>query len=427
MQKLKKSLSLLLLIALISPLLIGCYDRLELEGIAFVVAVGIDKGPNDTLDLTARIAIPSEMSGGTTGGDSGKGSQSSKPITIRAHTFSEAVTLLNTTVERRVSLLHLTSILIGDSLSKDGLFAQLRPLLRNRELRRTVTISFTPGSARDVFLFNEPVMEKSASRWYEAVHEVGRYTGLGAPRNLHDFFVSIQSPLEDAFAPVIAVNKAVQKQSEQKSSGSAKQAELTIKQEEPSFIPGKTARIGGNMLEFLGGAVFKEGKLVTYIDGIQTRMMLMIRGELTRTQMDFSDPLEKGKYVALEIKHAREPIVQVDYSKRPVEVSLVQKLEGDLIGVQGASDYTVTKNLHILEQVISNKLKEKQLDLILEMFHEHQAEPFGIFKKTRSHFLTMQQMKEVDFRELLKDAKVSIKVDLKMRRLGVQLGPAQER
>ncbi|ARU62354.1 hypothetical protein CBW65_16330 [Tumebacillus avium] len=429
MSPLRKRLSLLVIAALIIPLLTGCYDRIELEGMAFVVAMGIDKGPDQTVDVTARIAIPSAMPGGDGGGGGNAGgggstqnSQGSKPITVRAKTLAEALTLLNATVERRVSLLHLTSILISDSISRDGMINYLRPLVRNREVRRTLTITFTKGEAREVFLSNDPVVERSSTRWQEAIYEVGRYSWLNATKKLHEFVVSLETPFEDPYGPVMTVNKAVKKQKENSQNGSGDGGD-GLEERMPSYKPGQLARLGGNNLDMIGAAIFRNDKLVTYLDGLDTRLLLMVRGEIARTQMDFDDPLAKGKLVGVELKHARSPEITVDFSKKPVQVRVRQKLEGDLIGVQGDADYILPKNMNQVEQSISKELKERQTKLISRLFHQYQAEPFGIFKKARTQFATGQEMNDIKFRELLKDAEVTTDVDLQLRRFGVQMAP----
>jgi spore germination protein KC len=53
-----------LLIILVLPFLItGCYDRKELDDLAYAIALGIDKGDEKNLDITYQIAIPLKISG----------------------------------------------------------------------------------------------------------------------------------------------------------------------------------------------------------------------------------------------------------------------------------------------------------------------------------------------------------------------------
>jgi len=150
-----------------------------------------------------------------------------------------------------------------------------------------------------------------------------------------------------------------------------------------------------------------------------------LRGELLRTQMDFPDPYHKESYVSVEIKHARSPRIEVDLSQRPVRVHVSESLEGDLIGVQSGVNYTELKHLHLLEKKVAERLSHTQKELIERMFHEYQADPFQIFKHTRSQFATADDLVRFPFRKVLKTAKVDVTVKMNIRRTGVQTAPIE--
>lgn len=416
-------LSLLLIVSLTMAACTGCYDRIELEGMAFVVSLGIDKAPDDMIDVTARIAVPSAQDGGggrEGGGESGSQVSGAEAITVRAHTIPGALNFLNTTVERRISLLHLSNLVIGEEMAQDEQFIEyLRPLTRYREFRRTVHVFVTRGSARKTFDQNKPVLEKSVSRFTESVTNVGKHTGLTPYVIFHEFITSMEAPNQDAILPTVGINDKVKK----KTSSDDSEGESWTEETELSSEPGEVVRQGGNPLEFVGTGVFRDAKLVTMLDGIETRMLLTLRGELLRTQMDFPDPLQKGAYVTVELKHARSPHIEVDLSQKPVRVHVNESLEGDLIGVQSKVNYTELKHLHRLEQKIAERLSRTQRELIERMFHEYQADPFHIFKQTRSQFATAADLQRFPFRKALKTAKVDVLVTINIRRTGVQTAP----
>jgi Ger(x)C family germination protein len=423
----KTLLSLLVLVLAGATFSTGCYDRVELEGMAFVVALGLDKGPNNTIDVTVRIAVPGEMGGSNGASSNAAQLGGSRPITVRANTIAGALTLLNSTVERRVSLLHLTTIMIGENVAKEGVLNYVGPLVRMRDFRRTVTFFVVPGEAREIFTSNQPVLEKSMSRFHESISEISRYTGLSLSNKLHDFMIATEEPNEDPVAPVMAINQKVKQQS-QDSGTNGQQAQTGTREEtmtgkKVSFKPGEVVRMGGNSLDFIGSALFRKDKLITYLDGLETRMLLMIRGELLRTQMDFPDPQQKDKFEVIEIKHARSPDLEINLDSDPIRISIRQKLEGDLIGVQSSIDYTEENNMRVLEKSVSTTLQNMEKQLMERIFHEYQAAPFMLFRHARSQFSTVQELEEYPFREKLKTADVSVQVDLNIRRIGVQLDP----
>ncbi|WP_018132684.1 Ger(x)C family spore germination protein [Effusibacillus pohliae] len=424
MNRLRRLLSLLL-VSVLAGSVTGCYDRVELEGLAFVVSLGLDKGPDNTIDVTARIAVPRKSADGSGGGGGGGKEEAAggeKPVTVRAHSLPEALNLLNTTVERRISLIHLANLVIGDSLAREGVIEYLRPLTRLREFRRTITIFIVQGNVRQAYESNKPILEQSITRLTESLDDVGRHTGLTANKKLHEFVVSMEAPNEDAFAPTIAINRYQEDRSDREFGSREQGAQTNL-----SFRPGEVVRQGGNPLDFVGTAIFRNDRLVTTLDGIDTRMLLTVRGELLRTQMDFSDPLVQDKYVSVELKHARSPVVDVDLHANPMRIKIRERLEGDLIGTQSHIDYTRPENLLILERSIRERLQTRQEAMINRVFREHQADPFGIFKRIRGQFATLPEMRAFDYRNRLRDAVVNVEVDLQLRRIGTQLAPFNSR
>ncbi|MGZ4030926.1 MAG: Ger(x)C family spore germination protein [Tumebacillaceae bacterium] len=432
MSKRRRLLSLLAVILLMMPL-VGCYDRVELEGMAFVISMGIDKGPGNTIDVTASIAVPRKLAGGTGGGGGGGGGDqgplaAAKPITVRARSIPQALDLLNTTVERRVSLTHLSNFGISERLARDGFVRYVRPLTRYREFRRTVFMYVVPGSMREQYEKNQPVLEQSVTRFTESVADVGRYTGMTPRQYFHEFITSIEAPNEDPIAPIVAVNAESQKptphgKSDASTTNKSRGSEEEEGKAKPSFKPGDVVRRGGNSLEFIGTAVFRKDKLVAFLDGIETRMMMTVRGDLLRTEMDFPDLSSPGDYVSLELKHARKPVVEVDLDAKPVQVKVKQSLEGDFVGSQSMVDYTQPAHIEKLEAEVRQRIEDREKAIINKMFHEYQADPFAIFKHTRGEFLTYQDFQNYDFRKAMKTAQVDVQVDVKLRRVGVQLAP----
>jgi spore germination protein KC len=439
-------LNLLLIVILLCPLLSGCFDRIELEEMAFVVSMGFDKGPGDTIDVTAHIAVPRKLTGGGGGGGGGDGGGGdeevggSKAITVRAHTVEEALNLLNTNVERRVSLIHLSVVIFGEDLARKGILEYVRPLVRYREFRRTVYVAVVKGVARQAFDANKPILENTVTRYNEDLSDVSRHTGLSTMVKLHDFMTAVEENGRDPYMGVFAINEEVKKQQEeekQKKSGQDEKGgsiggkgakeesgeQIKIKGEEISFEPGKVKRQGGNPLEFVGAAVFSNGKLVKILDGIETRMMLSLRGELKRTQMTFENPVKKGTYVTVEIKPARPPQYEVTPLDDHVNMQIQLNLEGDLVGEMAGIDFTRETYANMLESYVAARIRQRCTDLLETLYHDEQVDPIGMVDYIRGHFQTMQEFQAYNWHEKLKTADIGVAVNFKLRRVGVQLSP----
>ena len=428
--------SAIVVVVLCGPLT-GCFDLVELEDQAFVPAIGLDKGPNGTMFLTARIDIPGKLaSSGGGGGSDVKELGGAKPITVQARSIPEALTLLNTAVERRISLTHLSAVVFGQDLAKDGTIAVLRPMTRYREFRRTVFLFVAKGSAKDVFDNNKPILEKSVTRYVEDFQQISRDYSMAPIVQFQNFLVNIETKTEDPIAPIIAVNQSVVKGSKEKGGGDkdtqggggeeggAKQGGLP-KSTDISYVAGKISRSGGNPDEYIGAAIFRADKLKTILDGQQTRYLLMVRGEFGGSMIHFPDAQQKGKYVNVILRQSTGPDIDVDVHSKPVAVHIRMPLEAEIIGEDSTTNYVDARNVRRLEQSMERDIEASTRQLVTEVLHKEQADPFELFRHARALFPTHQALEAYDWHSKLKQVKVDVKATVKLRRIGTQLQPPQ--
>jgi len=58
---------------ILSTLLTSCFDSKEIDDMAYVVALGLDKGATNHLKMTLQLAVPAKASSGEGGGSGGGG------------------------------------------------------------------------------------------------------------------------------------------------------------------------------------------------------------------------------------------------------------------------------------------------------------------------------------------------------------------
>lgn len=104
-------LSPLVICSLLATLVTSCYDATEIDNMAYVVTIGIDKGKTDRVRVTLQFATMKGQSGGgttgTAGGNGGGGGSGGKGgveveeqdgftyVSIEAPTFEKAVPCSN--------------------------------------------------------------------------------------------------------------------------------------------------------------------------------------------------------------------------------------------------------------------------------------------------------------------------------------------
>ncbi|MDD9269215.1 Ger(x)C family spore germination protein [Paenibacillus sp. GCM10023248] len=188
----------ILVFVLIAPLLGGCWDRLEIEDRAVVLAIGIDEakpgdekessnathirkqdeGANrDLIRITVQIAVPGRIPLGT-GSDGGNPSKQ-KPVWVLGsvgHTVDDALMNLQQQLSHRLFYGHLRVIVLSEAVAKRGIQNENDFFRRQPQVRRTVWMVVSKGLAIDI-LNATPQLERVPTLYLLATLEHAREMG----------------------------------------------------------------------------------------------------------------------------------------------------------------------------------------------------------------------------------------------------------
>lgn len=117
----KKTSIVLLIVLIFGTSATGCWDRIELEDVAWVQAMGFDPGVDGYLATTFQIGIPHSLRSATVSGGGAGGAPEYLTVTIHSRTALEALDLVSLNLGRRVSLVHTQLFLFGEELARSGL------------------------------------------------------------------------------------------------------------------------------------------------------------------------------------------------------------------------------------------------------------------------------------------------------------------
>lgn len=242
-------------------LLTGCWNAREINELAFIMAVGVDKDQeSDGLVISYRIANPAALSGGETGGAQAGGSglgETTFVVAIKAHSLAEATSHLRTKVPRRPYFSHLQGIVIGESLGRSGIGEVLDYFEREEELRRGVNIFVTKDiSAAELF---DRSRQRLVTASGIAVNDLVAHApeaGFAPVVRLGDFLERYTSPRSETFAPALELSAVT-------AIGNSSADQVALR----------------------GTAVFKGDQLIGYLDEQETAILQLIRGGLRWTTL----------------------------------------------------------------------------------------------------------------------------------------------
>ncbi len=403
-----KKIILIILVTMLMLIMTSCYDAREVTSVSFVQMIGVEQGISDKWRITVKIA---SMQNGDD--SSSKGSESSqqtqtKTITIDAPSFHGGINLINANMPQKLDFTHAVLLVISEDLAQSGLIGEyITPLIRFREIRRTLNVIVVEGSAQEFVEKTEEFTGGSPSR---SLLKQGENTGFYPRISLNDFYNGIKSTYRQSVLPLGNVHK----EESFKEDGRAFTMEFTNTGE---FFAGDTPRKGGNSIELLGSALFVDDKMVGKLNGHETRMMMLIRGEFNEGIFTIQDPKSPEWIIPIDTRLSRKPGIRVSIENGLPIIRLEIKTEGDILAIQSGIDYENEKMISIVEQEMVKYLEEG-INRVIRKCQSLNTDPFNFGRSAVRHFSTIHEWENYNWNEKFKEAKVEVKIDFKVRRTG---------
>lgn len=407
----------LVLLVLLVLLPAGCYNYSEPDEKAWVLAMGLDKGRQNKLTVTAVIAVPKNIAGGgggqpASGGGGGGGNFFT--VSMEAPSLLSTLELLDSVVDRRVDLSHTKWFVFSRELAEQGIAEYFAPISRFYQFRRSSYVVVCQERAEDFLAKGVPKLEDNVGKYFELMQRGWRYTEFVPFDSFHQFYLKSESPGVEPVALLAALNRKapVEENNSAKPKG--------------NYYAGHIPRRGGGAVEVMGGAVFRKGKMVGILNGDQVGVQKMFFGTLKRTIMDVPDPKRPGLYIVVDVKPRQKPRVKVQIEDGYPVITAELKLEGDIISIQSGEQYTTPGRLHIVEQAVERKLLQ-DVNSTVAKSQALETDFLGFGLHAKKLFRTWPEWEAYGWDERYPAARITVHVDYKVRRTGLvhQMVPLQ--
>lgn len=260
-----------ILIIIPAFLLTSCWNAREINELAFVLSIGIDKTENG-FKVTAQIASPETYSKTSSGVGSPKQTKPFWIVSRTGKTIYEAIRNMAAISPRRVFWAHIKVIVISEQAAETSTQEICDFFSRNPELRLRTLVAVTPGDAEEIVEFS-PQMENDPGSYLEKVIENKNLTGKSTSIMLKDFLEDYLDPNAGPVTSRVFIDKSGSKP----------------------------------VLKTSGAYVFDRNKLAGSLEEYQTRGLLWIKNKIKDTPMVVNCP-EDNQPVTIEIKDAKTKI-----------------------------------------------------------------------------------------------------------------------
>ncbi|HZG54864.1 Ger(x)C family spore germination protein [Paenibacillus sp.] len=411
MRKLATGLAL----ALLLPVLTGCWDRLEIEERAVVLAIAIDVADSEEVDrfssvertarkygndtplpegktvrLTAQIAVPGRIplgpgGGGGTGGGGG-GGEGESPVWVLeslGHTIDEAVQTLQQEVADRLFFGHLRVIVVSEEYARRGTGNLNDFLRRNPEVRRLAWLVVSKEHAHE-YMKTAPQLERVPALYLLSTMDHAVEMGKYPMEPIGSFWIKMSSLGQEAILPYLEIQNK-------------------------------------DNVKLSGMAYFKGEKMIGSTDTLEIGLYMGLAGEEQGGYSSFVHIPDSDETAMFRVSNRRSSTRAVLRNGRPA-IEIQVDLEGNITEAsdQAEGNIDTPADLARIREELSSRFSERYERFIALMQEEH-SDIFGYGEYVRAHlpsYWNRRVKSKEGWQRAFEDLDVSVKATFDIRRVG---------
>lgn len=361
--------------------LTACRSAHELNKIAIVMGVGIDKAeePN-TVETTVQIAKVLQSNGSVKGGNGNVGTTDYLNLKENGQSISDTVKLFNRRLNRQLFFSHNQVVIFGEDAAREGIERYMDFFLRHRETRPLVWVLVAKGQANTILNTKPPIETTTARSIGELIRNEQEISQVPAV-DLKNFASRLASKTTAPVAPMIEISKK----------GDSKIAYLSET------------------------AVFKKDKMVGMLNKMETRGLLWGTNKVRNGVVVLNMPNGKDNINVMTTRASSKMIPEIKDGKPSIRIEIKQ--EGDLQEQTSSKDLSTPKAFGMLQNLEENAIR-KEVIASLEKAKELNADIFGFGDVIYKHYPKAWSNMEKNWDEIFKDIHVDVNVDARLRRTG---------
>nr|WP_230877805.1 Ger(x)C family spore germination protein [Paenibacillus polymyxa] len=279
-----KGLLRIILCILIIILLTSCWNRRELNELAIVTGIGIDKAPDkEEYEVTFQIVNPSSTAT-STGANTGQSTTTVYSTTDR--TLFGAFRKTSKKTARQLFFAHTQLVVIGEAFARRGINEIFDVFERSHELRLNSTVLVSRGvDANAVLKILLPIESLPAIGMVKKAKNTAKIWGENKNINIFELINEITGEGEVAISGI----RIIGDREEGKKKASLEQTEVKA------------------ILSINGLGVFKKGKLTAWLEGSEAKGTLWVQNKIDQTIVNI-DTENMEASVAVHINYSKTDI-----------------------------------------------------------------------------------------------------------------------
>ncbi|GBF72154.1 hypothetical protein PA598K_00391 [Paenibacillus sp. 598K] len=385
----------LILIPIILGLAIlpGCWSRKELNELAVIMALGIDKDDKGYM-VTAQVINPSEIG-------LQRGSVGASPVIVYSapgQTIPDALQRILSQAPRKLYLSHMRVLIFGEALARDGLSDVLDYISRNSEFRTDFYLAVTQGGkAADVLQVLTPFEHIPANSLYSSILVSNKQWAATGKVTLQQFVTELS---RDGANPVM--------------SG----VEISGDKQQGKTVSNLHSVKPKAQLRHAGLALFKGDKLVGWADESTSKSINYLLRNVHTTVGYVKCPKHKPGIVGISINQSSAHIrVKLNQEGEP-EFWVDFQIDADLEAVQCSIDLTQEESFRLIEIELKEAMRVLTLQSINTIREKYGTDVFGFGEALHRKYPKQWNKYRDHWSDKFRQVQISIEPHVSLRRIG---------
>ncbi|WNS78949.1 Ger(x)C family spore germination protein [Domibacillus sp. DTU_2020_1001157_1_SI_ALB_TIR_016] len=386
------------LLASLSVFTSGCWSERQLTDIALVAAVGIDRTEDGQYEASYQFFNPGNVAGGLQGGGGGQ----SPPVavyTATGDTIMEVHGNMSRKVSREPYYSHTNLVVVSEEIAKtEGIAPVLEAFDRGSQFRVTTSVVIARHVKAKELITTLTALDKVPSqKIMQTLESTEKALGENINIDLEEIITALVSPGREPMVSGFTIKGDPKAGTKQESLQST---------EMPAAV------------EADGNAIFKNGKLVGWIQGTDARGALWV---LDRIQSTTITTPWAGQKDAISYRVVRQKTnVSADMKEGKPHISVHVHMEGDIGEVIEPVNLTDPKTLEKIEDNISKQVKS-EIETSIRHTKKKKADIFAfgdVFHRAEPKEWKKIEKKWED--EIFPNLAVDVSVESYVRRTGLR-------
>ncbi len=385
----------ILLIIWSITILTGCWSKKEINETVLINSMAIDKGGRGYI-LSIQSIVPRNA-----GKENLVLSAPSDYFEADSENICDAFRRLTYILPRFPILAHVANIIISEEVAKEGITKAIDCLMRDDEIRPTVSLFIAKeGNAKD-FLKITTILEsnssakiakliKNAETNYSAIHSV----------KLYSFVNSLTSEESEAYLPGLKIEGNVE---------IGKDIE-NVNQTEPI-----------TKIFLVPYAVFKNDKLVGWLDEYTSKGVNLLLNEIQSTMV--SVECDENKYIALDVEKPKSKI-KVKIKNNIPKIKIESTVKGMFCQIDCKYNLHKSDDLHKIEKQFAEVIK-KQIEDSIKKLQELDCDIVGFGSIVHRQNPKYWKKNSKDWDNIFPTIEVDVKVKVIATQTGSTINPLE--